>query len=307
MIFFLPRRTLQLFASLALLASLGSCDCRHRMVLLDDAAQNIAGDAPTDAPADRWRSDHTIAAMDYIYVVDVTRYLRRYHPAKNTFSTIGRIDCPTTSSPRSMAVDRSARAWVLHHDNHLYMVDTTTAKCRTTSFRAPGYELSGMGFVAAPTGDRLYVIGGEPKRARNLIGVNPTSLQTTIIGQLHVPGMLNPELTGTRDGRLFAYFPGEREGLVAEVDPQTAKVIKRWPLAGPGDKIFGWAFGHWGGMFYIFVTANDSRVIRLDPVTGQVKTMQRNLPFVVVGAGVSTLAPTTFPHVDPPPIDGGPG
>lgn len=58
----------------------------------------------------------------------------------------------------------------------------------------------------------------------------------------------------------------------------------------------GWAFAHWGGRFYIFITAvvgaaDRSMVFEFDPTTGKATEVKTNASYKVVGAGVSTCAP----------------
>ncbi|MBP6628372.1 MAG: hypothetical protein KA297_03015, partial [Kofleriaceae bacterium] len=65
---------------------------------------------------------------------------------------------------------------------------------------------------------------------------------------------------------------------------------------GLGGNVQAWAFAQWGGKFYIFVTTTDgltsnSTVRTIDRMTGQAQTVLQNLPYIIVGAGVSTCAP----------------
>jgi hypothetical protein len=63
----------------------------------------------------------------------------------------------------------------------------------------------------------------------------------------------------------------------------------------------GYAFSFWGGSFW-FYTASDTdstKVTRYDPTTNPPTTTVAApmLPFTIVGAGVSTCAPLTFPPI----------
>ena len=66
---------------------------------------------------------------------------------------------------------------------------------------------------------------------------------------------------------------------------------------GLGGTVAAWAFAQWGGKFYIFVTTQDflgttnSTVRTIDRMTGQYQLVSQNLPYRIVGAGVSTCAP----------------
>ena len=54
-----------------------------------------------------------------------------------------------------------------------------------------------------------------------------------------------------------------------------------------------WAFAHWGGRFYQFISGNSgySRVYRFDPATGKNPKVVSSLGHRIVGAGVSIKAP----------------
>jgi hypothetical protein len=112
------------------------------------------------------------------------------------------------------------------------------------------------------------------------------------------PPIQNAELTGTGDGRLFAFYsvggtpnqPGP-DSAIGEIDKTTARVIAETPLPGITQGS-AWAFGFWGGDFYTFTSpnSNGSIVTRVRPSDGSVTTVG-NLGSNIVGAGVSTCAP----------------
>ena len=104
------------------------------------------------------------------------------------------------------------------------------------------------------------------------------------------------EMTGTGDARLFAAFEGSPY-VVAEVGKSTALVMSQAPQSAinyaPGSSNFAFAF--WGGDFYLFVGPGSSTdVFRYRPSDGST-TKLTTVQFEIVGAGVSTCAPTTPP------------
>ncbi|MBK9033537.1 MAG: hypothetical protein IPL61_20110 [Myxococcales bacterium] len=53
-----------------------------------------------------------------------------------------------------------------------------------------------------------------------------------------------------------------------------------------------YAFAHWGGVFYVFTTADGtSSVHAVHMKTGAQEEVATDLPMRIVGAGVSTCAP----------------
>jgi hypothetical protein len=262
-------------------------------------------------------TDECASGARLIYVVDDTYRLLSFNPEDdaNTFTLIGDLNCPAGTSwpgydpfegdatPFSMAVDRDARAWVLYSDGQIFWVDTTSLACTNSGFSpgAGGYELFGMGFVAGSVSveaDQLFIAGGDTSEVSSGSGdlayIDTTTLTPYTIGAYHPTSsdQLGPELTGTGDGNLYGYFPGTSTSAVARINRTTGVNEQTWSVPSPGSSIEAWAFAHWGGRFYIFVTADgDSQVWRLDPVSSEAVQILDNLDYKIVGAGVSTCAP----------------
>ena len=161
-----------------------------------------------------------------------------------------------------------------------------------------GFQLFGMGYVSDAAGssdESLFISGGSA--AQNQIGdlgrVDP-AMAVTPIGSLP-DSESPPELTGTGNGELYAYFPGSFESFVARLGKDDSEVEDTWELAPLGGDARAWAFAHWGGKFYIFISTEffgiTSQVKVLDPATGDETVAIDDSPYMVVGAGVSTCAP----------------
>jgi hypothetical protein len=103
------------------------------------------------------------------------------------------------------------------------------------------------------------------------------------------------ELTGTGDGRLFAFGaqPDPVGGHFAEIDGTDGYVESDTLLPTP-PLPRAWAFAFWGGDFYFFtsIDAATTTVGRFHPADGSFDATYASLPAgAVVGAGVSTCAP----------------
>jgi hypothetical protein len=246
-----------------------------------------------------------------IYVVDDDYRLLSFAAKDDahTFTEIGKINCPagapyqgSRATPFSMSVDRKARAWVLFTSGEIFWVNTKNAQCVATSYQAgqQGFELFGMGFVADDVGSQqetLYVYGGAASTVGGGNGklgeVKESTLSLTPIGPI-VGASKGPELTGTGNAKLFGFFPGTNK-FVAEIDKSSGALKQQWPITQLSGNVSAWAFAHWGGRFYIFATTGtlfeNSQVLRLDPQTGKVDKLLEDIPYRIVGAGVSTCAP----------------
>lgn len=270
-----------------------------------DAPGDVALDAlpPIDANPrpDADRSDCPDADATFIYLVTAEGGLFSFYPPGLTFRSVGTLVCPAPAgtTPFSMAVDRRGVAYVLYTDGRLYRVSTATAACVATTFRVnqQGFQTFGMGFASEGAGpaERLYVAENNfSGSSRGLGAIDTTTLALSFIGPFN-PSIPRAELTGTGDGRLFAFWP-ERQGpsgaRIAEIDKRTAAVVAQSvvPVGRPND---AFAFAFWGGDFWIFTSEGGgvgtevSRHRLADGTTTQPTTH----PETVVGAGVSTCAP----------------
>jgi hypothetical protein len=250
---------------------------------------------------------------DLIYLVDQQYRLLSFNPrdGKNEIKLIGNLSCPAgpsfdggTATPFSMSVDREARAWVLYNSGEIFWVSTKDASCKPSGFMPAqkGFETFGMGFVSDAPGsesETLFITGGghnNPGKG-NLGRIDPMSLQVTPLGALPMTEY-GPELTGTGKAELWAYFPGTKMTFAGQLDKTTAQPVVQWPMPPLSGSVTAWAFAHWGGRFYLFVTVldlmtgmNNSQVFLFTPDDGNVTTILSNLPYTIVGAGVSTCAP----------------
>ena len=235
--------------------------------------------------------------VELVYVVDTDHNLSSFDPRRlpnDPFHTIGRLTCDSRSSPFSMAVDRLGIAWINYHNGLVYRVSIIDGKCKQAVTTDGAPSEFGMGFVSDGPNvetEKLFVSAYGDGRFAEL-DVSQKRPRWKQLGTFTVAK--NPELTGTGGGQLFGFFPEDGDnGFVQEIDRATGKVIgKPLKVGAPRGEIGGWAFAHWGGKFYVFVTIdNNSMVFEVDGKTGQSKRVLENLPSRIVGAGVSTCAP----------------
>ena len=270
-----------------------------------DARPEASVDASIDAPKpfDASKPDVQIisdcpdASGTLIYLITSDDQLLSFYPPSLTFKTIGTIACPGAGNngPFSMAVDHTGVAYVVFTDGSLYQVSTANASCKKTSFvpGQQGFTTFGMGFSADQNGDQLYVSQSiaNGQFSKGLATIDTKTFKLNFISAF-TPPTPRCELTGTGDGRLFAYWPNTQGSgsNIAQIDPKTANVNGVDPLiaGGPND---AFAFAFWGGDFWVFSsTGGPSTVTLFDPVTLKESTAT-SFSGTIVGAGVSTCAP----------------
>jgi hypothetical protein len=157
-----------------------------------------------------------------------------------------------------------------------------------------GFLEFGMGFAANADGsETLYVSEsrfGAP--SKGLGRIDTKTFELAFVAAYSSP-IQRAELTGTADGRLFAFSPNDpgTGSHVYEVDRTTAKIMSDDSLAVGGSE-FAYAFAFWGGRFYLFTgdTAAASTVTAWDPVS-KTSVFVTTVAATIVGAGVSTCAP----------------
>lgn len=245
--------------------------------------------------------------VELIYVIDDEATLFSFDPKKlpgDPFLRIATLACDPRSTVNSMAVDRVGIAWLGYHDGKLHRASIIDGHCSAAGAAPRGAPITfGMGFVTdgpKATTEKLFVAGGpEDGSARSLATLDTSSSPATWTPIAAIPGAdQHPELTGTGDGRVFAYFPAPGRGFVQELDRTTARPIgTRWTLQSTGlrgrsERVTAYAFAHWGGVFYVFTTADDNSAVHaIHMKTGKQELVKEHLPTPIVGAGVSTCAP----------------
>lgn len=252
-----------------------------------------------------------------VYTIDKNRVFSSFKPNQmdvtmSTFTTIATLNCPTQNGggPFSMSVDRSGTAWVeyvatksdgTYKGSEMFMVSTKDGSCTATNFVSAqqGMEEFGMGFVAnAPMSDQetLFIAGGPGPDvlgnfSSNFLGTLDTTTLAVTKGQSI---MGRPELTGTGDAKLWAFFPDASNPRISQLDKtagtESGKILlptlKGMPTA--------WAFAFWGGDFWVFLQKDLEQTTTVYHVKGSdgSVTSWKTPNLSIVGAGVSTCAPT---------------
>ncbi len=254
--------------------------------------------------------DIEVPLDDGIFVLSGDAELWKFFPETNTFDMLGPLNCGMTDT-FSMAVDRLGFAWVQFFGGDLRKVDVTdVTKCSDPGF-VPGQNgvmNFGMAFVSNSESDACDRIYGnsysglgpfsEGPNIGDFITVDPDTLKLSKLGKTNFDGA---EVTGTGDGRAFL-FGGTNPSKLVEVDKMNGAPVQVLPLAGLEINNGAFAFAFFGGDFYFFTDSNNdftsSEVTHLDYDDSDMNGKQdltklvNAAPLLIVGAGVSTCAPT---------------
>lgn len=259
-----------------------------------DGSGEGGGDGATDEPAP---ADDCEGVEDQIYVIDKdTEVIYLFDPATLALSTVGELDCGSWSQPASMGVGRDGFAYVRYSDQSLYEVELATLSCRATSYsdRTTGFGAFGMGYAtdsATTWRDQLYIANG-----RQLASLDTATMRLTTVASMPSQS----ELTGNAEGELWAFLPLESPAELRRIDQFTGTVAETLRISGfptPTD-IDTFAFAAWGGELYAFVrvygVGSSTDVYRVES-SGRLTRVATRIGINVVGAGVSTCAPTSAP------------
>jgi hypothetical protein len=253
---------------------------------------------PPDAPPASSCAD---AGATDIYLLTSQNDLWRFYPPSQAFTPIGPISCPgDSSSPFSMGVDRQGIGWAVFQSGALFRISMSDASCTDTPYLPGqlGWTTFGMAFttVQGGTSEELFVAESTYQHPSLGLGSIDTANAALSFVAPFTPPLANAvELTGTGDGRLFAFSlddpgPGSH---IAQIDPSSGVLLTDVFLPNVGTSMSAFAFAFWGGDFYLFTAESpftSSTVTLYHPADGT-STQLMTLNQGIVGAGVSTCAP----------------
>ncbi len=269
-------------------------DAEPDVVHIHDAGIDVPEEAFPPLDAAKLDADKTgCPPLTFIYGVATDDVLLRFDPPTATFTPIAKLLCPANGShPFSMAVDRKNTAYVEYDNGMLFAVSTADGSCATTSYVAdqlPPFGNFGMGYatIGAGPAEQLFISADQP----GVLGMIDDQVFSVSPVATIKPEIEYAELTGTGDGRLYAYYAfGFQDGsYVAELDKSTGAILGQDYLADV-NRGTGWAFANWGGDFWLFTTPDHQATVKYDPAT-KISTVVASYGAPIVGAGVSTCAP----------------
>ena len=231
---------------------------------------------------------------DKVYVIDKdTDSLYLFNPETLGLNLLGELDCDYWTSPGSMAVARDGYGYVRYSDDYVYAVDLQTLECTQTDYNdnQTNFGSFGMGYATNNSEtwrDTLYVANEQ-----RVASIDTDTWELNVVGTLSSQS----ELTGNADGELWAFLPLETPAELTRINTTNGNTVETIKMTNFPDtsNIDTFAFVTWGGDFWLFVreygmgTSTDVYQVTTD---GQMTKVSSNIGINVVGAGVSTCAPT---------------
>ncbi|HEY1818100.1 MAG TPA: hypothetical protein VGG74_37415 [Kofleriaceae bacterium] len=240
------------------------------------------------------------SGAEFVYTIDeFTNQLSRFDPMTKTFTDLGALSCNQgTATPFSMGVDRNTVAWVLYDSGTLYHVDINNGlACTPTTWASSmGLTVFGMGFSTDTVGgqtDSLFVGGGaqQEESSYSLAKINTATMTAQIVGS--EPDL--PEMTGNSNAELWGFIPADTSARVVQFDKTNGSVITSFDEPTLAGTTNGYAFAHWGGDYWVFISTQAmTTVYQVDHTSGAITSTTPAPGRTVVGAGVSTCAPTVI-------------
>jgi len=223
--------------------------------------------------------------------------LYKLDPETKAVSTVGMFSgCEvsgTSTGIMDLAADKDSKLFASSHQG-LYLVDKDTAVC--TKITAGDYPNS-LSFVPAGTLDPNFeVLVGyviDVNNKNQYIRIDTTSGAISNVGAPWTDQFVSSgDIVSVKNGPTYLTIKGgtcSPDDCLAEVNPQTGKLVKNYgPISGYS-KVFGLAF--WAGESYGFT--NDGRLFGLKIQGNALITTPISTPSGLVfwGAGSTTSAP----------------
>ncbi|MCA9704575.1 MAG: hypothetical protein KDK70_01860 [Myxococcales bacterium] len=278
---------------------------------------DVAGSATGNGGGDDGGQCACQDVEDGIYVLDNAGNgsVWFFDPPANTFTPVGAIGCsaPAGWVANSMAIDRQGYAWLNYYEQasmsgRIYRAPLSDlGQCEMTGYtdQAGSWWLLGMGYAVNDPDtscDTLYIYRSDRYLEYPNFGPGGAALgrfdeATDTVVSIGPTDYPVGELTGTGDGRLFAFAPVSAQlAVLVELDKDSGAELEHTDLDGL-DITNAFAFAFWGGDVYFFTetfpTSGVSQVTRLDydgNAGGGLSVYNPNTGLHIPGAGVSTCA-----------------
>ena len=297
-------------AALALGIAWGCDDEGRDDVAQDDSGPDSDSDSDSDGDSDSDSDGDSDSDSDgdcseeakLVYTVDSAGTLYRFDPPNHSFELVGTMDCESMGTPFSMAVARNDKAYVLFWNgssctalNQVSIYDATCEQATEFECGQLGFDTFGMGFATDgpdTTEETLYVGKSDFASTGSQLGyIDTDTWELVPIGPLSD----SPEMTGNQDGELWAFFAWAATPKVSQIDKTTGEESNTVYIDELGGSA-AFAFAYWGGDFYLFhaPSGEHTTVYRLHEGELEEWVNQMDTGFSVVGAGVSTCAPTVI-------------
>ena len=156
-----------------------------------------------------------------------------------------------------------------------------------------------MGFSTETAGgstDKLFIAGGNNASTTanaKLATLDVTTMVTTMVPNGTIQG--SPELTGNANAELWGFFPSPTSPRIEQINKTSGAALQTFPLTSIAGTPQAWAFAFFGGDFFVFLmrdTEFSTTVHQVNGTTGQIVGATATNTRTIVGAGVSTCAPT---------------
>lgn len=266
------------------------------------ADRRPGGNSGVDGGGDGAGPGECADGTELVYTIDqLNQKLSQFAPTTKTFHDLGSLACPAQAgaTPFSMSVDRTGTAWVLYSSGELFKVAISGLTCTKSTWASPnGLKVFGMGFsteVAGGSAESLFIGGAQSQTASSFMiaRVDTTTMAATVLGTQPIL----PEMTGTGSAQLWGFMPDATTARVVRFDKATATVAQSFLEPQLAGTMSGYAFAHWGGNYWVFLQRTGetySTVYEIDGMTGTIKSTTPAPGRTIVGAGVSTCAPTVL-------------
>jgi len=227
--------------------------------------------------------------------MDGNNTLYQFNPTTFNISTIGPLNCSTSSNLSSIALQRNGILWAAYQDGTLFEYNIRSAVCSSTTFVANQSNITQftMTFVksSTDTSETLYVSQQTDSNA-SLAKIDTNSLTLSVVGKYNALSTY-AAIAGTNDGRLFGVFDASPY-TIAQIGITNAQILSQYPLNLSSENDYlNYGFTVYNTRFFFFQGNNSYSNLYTFDLSTNTTTLQQTIPEIIYGATSSSCLGTS--------------
>ena len=227
--------------------------------------------------------------------MDVGNNLYQFNPTSLTIISVGQVNCSSSSSLYSIALQRNGILWTTYSDGSLYKYNLLSKTCTPTSFVAnqSSFAPYTITFLKSTTdsSESLYA-SQQITNNSALAKIDTDTFVLSVVG-VYSNGLDKPsDNAGLNDGRLFGVFDA-RPFTIAQIDPNNANILAQYPLnLSSTDDNVNYGFTVFNTRFFFFVGNGTYSDLLTYDLSTNTTTFQYTIPQIIFGATSSSCLGT---------------
>jgi hypothetical protein len=238
----------------------------------------------------------TTETKNYAYLMDTNNTLYQFNPTSYAVTTIGAINCSTSSSLYSIALQRDGILWAGYADGTVFRYNIKSQVCTSTTFAAnqSNFQQFTMTFLKSTTdtSETLY-LSQENSPGTSLATVDINTLILSVVGN-YSNSTTFATIAGANDGTLYGVFPTDNY-TIEQIQPSNAAILAEYPLnissTIVSDPNYGFTIAN--GVYFFFEGINNGTNIHIFSTSTNSTTLVSTITPNINGATSSSCLGTS--------------